>query len=158
MMSDEIEYINLFFLPPIGILNLDDLVERYVLHYIFVPRINHVITSFKQGWNSHPLRSEKNWTPKQIWTNGMIDQRRRGILHIAEINDIPVGSEDLEWFGMEWYAPHPADDGLATMNVNDVSSPLNQEQEKILRRINPLTLSATFGIDLFLNAMDIILS
>ena len=158
MTSDESEYINLFFFPPIGILNLDDLVQRYVLHYIFVPRINHVITSFKQGWNSHPLRSEKNWTPKQIWTNGMIDQRRRGILHIAEINDIPVGSEDLEWFGMEWYAPHPADDGLATMNVDDVSSPLNQEQETILRRINPLTLSATFGIDLFLNAMNIILS
>ena len=158
MTSDESEYINLFFLPPIGILNLDDLVERYVLHYIFVPRINHVITSFKQEWNSHPLRSEKNWTPQQIWTNGMIDQRRLGILHIAEINDIPVGSEDLEWFGMDWYAPHPADDGLATMNVDDVSSPLNQEQETILRRINPLTLSATFGIDLFLNAMNIILS
>ena len=158
MMSDEIEYINLFFLPPIGILNLDDLVERYVLHYIFVPRINHVITSFKQGWNSHPLTSEKNWTPKQIWTNGMIDQRHRGILHIAEINDIPVGSEDLEWFGMDWSAPHPADVGLATMNLDDVSSPLSQEQETILRRINPLTLSATFGIDLFLNAMNIILS
>ena len=158
MTSDESEHINLFFLPPIGILNLDDLVQRYVLHYIFVPCINHVITSFKQGWNSHPLRSEKNWTPKQIWTNGMIHQRRRGILHIAEMNAITVGSEDLEWFGMNWYAPHPADDGLATMNVDDISSPLNQEPETILRRINPLTPSATFGIDLFLNAMNIILS
>ena len=33
MMSDESEYINLFFFPPIGILNLDDVVERYVLHF-----------------------------------------------------------------------------------------------------------------------------
>ena len=66
-----------------------------------MPRINHVITSSKQGWNSHRLRSEKNQTPQQIWTNGMIDQRRLGILHIAEINDIPVDSEDLEWFGMD---------------------------------------------------------
>ena len=88
----------------------------------------------------------------------MIDQRRLGILHIAEINDIPVDSEDLEWFGMDQSAPHPADVGLATTNLDDVSSPLNQEQETILRRINPLTLSATFGIDLFLNAMNIILS
>ena len=158
MTSDESEYINLLLLAPIGMLNLDDLVQRYVLHYIFVPRINHVITSFVQGWNSHPLRSEKNWTPQQIWTNGMIDQRRRGILHIAEINDMPVGSEGLEWFSMAWYATHPADDGLATVNVDDVSSPLNQGQETILRRINPLTLSVTFITDLFLNAMNAILS
>ena len=94
MALDDNEYINLFFLPPIGILNLNDLVQRYVLHYDFVSRINYVITSFAQGWNSHPLRSEKKWTPQQIWTNGMIHQRRRGILHIAEINNIPVGSED----------------------------------------------------------------
>ena len=36
----------MFFLPHISILNLVDLVQRYVLHYIVVPRINHVITSF----------------------------------------------------------------------------------------------------------------
>ena len=130
---------------------LSSMMQKYVLHYIFVPRINHIITSFVQGWNSHSLKSEKNWTPQQAWTNGMID--RRGILHIAEINNIPVVSEDLEWFGMDWYALHPADVGLATVNVEDVSSPLNHEQEAILRRIYPMTLSAAFGIDLDLNAM-----
>ena len=60
--------------------------------------------------------------------------------------------------GLGWYAPHPADDGLATVNMGDVSSPLNQEQETILRRINPMTLSATFGIDLYLNAMNTMFS
>ena len=40
--------------------------------------------------------------PQEIWSNGMIDQRCRGILYITEINDIPVGSEDPEWFGMDW--------------------------------------------------------
>ena len=88
----------------------------------------------------------------------MIDQRRRGILHIAEINNMPVGSEDLERFGMDWNAPHPADDDLATVNVDDVSGLLNQEQEAILRRINPMALSATFGTELFLNAMNTIFS
>ena len=84
----------------------------------------------------------------------MIDQRCHEILHIADIN--AVGSEDLEWFGIDWNAPHPPDDGLATVSVGDVSSSLNQEQETILRRINPMTLSATFEIDLFLNAMSTI--
>ena len=84
----------------IGILNLHDLVQRYMLYYIFVPRIYDVITSFVQEWNSHPLKSEIFWMPQQIWTNGMIEQKRRGFLHIAETNYIPVSSEDLEWFGM----------------------------------------------------------
>ena len=42
MASDKSEYIKLFFLPPTGISNLDDPVQRYFLHYIFVPGINHV--------------------------------------------------------------------------------------------------------------------
>ena len=71
MTPDENEYISLFFLLPIVILNLDYLVQRYVFHYVLVPDINHVITSFVQAWNSHHLRGEKNWTLQQIWTNGM---------------------------------------------------------------------------------------
>ena len=59
---------------------------------------------------------------------------------------------------MDWNVPHPADDGLATVNVDKVSSPLKQEQETIRRRINPVILSATFGIDLSLNAMNTIFS
>ena len=96
-----------------------------------------MLTNFVQGWNSHPLRSEKNWTSQQILTNGMIDQKRRGILHIAEINDILVGSKDLEWFGMNRYAPHPAV-MIAAVNVDDASSPLTQEQRTFLIRINNL--------------------
>ena len=42
MASDKSEYIKLFFLPPVGISNLDDPVQRYFLHYIFVPGIIHV--------------------------------------------------------------------------------------------------------------------
>lgn len=96
MTSDASEYINLFFLPPIGILDLADLVQRYVVQYIFVLHMNQVTTSFVEGWNSDPLRREKNWTPQQILANGMIDQKRRGILLITEINYIPVGSDDLK--------------------------------------------------------------
>ena len=120
--------------------------------------IFHYFSESLQKISWHHTKVNTLICPQQIWTNGMTDQRRRGILHIAEINDIPVGSEDLEWFGIDWNAPHPADDDLATVNVDDVSSPLNQEQETILRRINPMTLSATFGIDLFLNAMNTIFS
>ena len=60
----------------------------------------------------------------------MTDQRRHGIQHIAEIND--TGTHFILLM-------------METVNVDDVSIPLHQEQETILRRINPMTLSATFG-------------
>ena len=123
-----------FFISPIEILNLDDLLLRHVLHYICVSRTNHFITSFLQGWNSHPLRNEKNWTPQQICTNRMIDQKRWGILHIAQMNDIPVGSVDFNWFSKDLYPPNPADEGLKTVNLDDVFSPLNREEETILKK------------------------
>lgn len=64
----------------------------------------------------------------------MIDQKRWGILHIAQMNDIPVGSEDFNWFSKDLYPPNPADEGLKTVNLDDVFSPLNREEETILKK------------------------
>ena len=36
-------------------------------------------------WNNHPLRSERNWTPEQLWANDMIDLRNSYVTHVAEV-------------------------------------------------------------------------
>ena len=51
-----------------------------------------------------------------------------------------------------------ADNGLGTVNVDSGLSPLNQEQETIFRRINPIALSAVFGVVLYLNGVNTIFS
>ena len=56
----------------------------YVLHYIFLPRINAVLDSFVDMWNHHPTRTEKNWLLLRIWTNGMMDLCNNNRQHIAE--------------------------------------------------------------------------
>ena len=91
-----------------------------VLHYVFLPRINRVIESFTSGWNDHQLRTEHNWSPNRIWNNGMIDRRNRNQHQIAEIFEADISQDDLEWFGMDWGAPTPFDDGLSTVEVCDV--------------------------------------
>ena len=50
----------------LGFLDIENEVQKFILHYVFLPRINHVIKSFMRGWNSHPLRNERNWTPEQL--------------------------------------------------------------------------------------------
>ena len=42
-------------------------IHLYCLHYVFLPRINHHIQQFADGWDNHPIRTERNATPNQLW-------------------------------------------------------------------------------------------
>ena len=52
------------FLEGNALLNPEDTIDRYVLQYIFLPRLNQCLTEFACAWNHHPLRTEQNWTPR----------------------------------------------------------------------------------------------
>ena len=52
-------------------LNIDDDVHLFCLHYIFLPKINMSIRAFKDGWNEHPMQSERGLSPSQLWLQGM---------------------------------------------------------------------------------------
>lgn len=110
-----------------GLVDCENEVHMFVLHYVYLARINHVITSFTNSWNHHPLRTMKNWSPVQIWTNGMMDIRNNHLHHISELQNTSYNDsvDDLEWFGMDWNAPPPSDNGLSTVEVNDVEADLS---------------------------------
>ena len=124
-----------------------------------MPRINHTIKSFVSSWNNHPVRTMKNWSPRKIWTNGMIDTRNQHIRHIQELQDYAnandVGIDDLEWFGMDWSAPVPRDDGLSTVDVDDIAIDLDEGQLDQLKTIDVLENSSSFGIDIYSSALEI---
>ncbi len=42
----------------------------FCLHYVFLPEINQQIQLFKQGDDNHPIRTESNITPNQLWLYG----------------------------------------------------------------------------------------
>ena len=71
----------------------------YVLRKVFLPRINKVLDSFTSGWNKHPLQTEKNWSSQRIWTNVVIDPRKRHLIAVSDMHAAPV-LEDLEWSGL----------------------------------------------------------
>ncbi|XP_070582194.1 uncharacterized protein [Ptychodera flava] len=49
------------------LLDPSNAVDIFCLHYVFVPRINQALQVFREGWNEHPLSSEKCQTPNQLW-------------------------------------------------------------------------------------------
>lgn len=51
-----------------GYLDPTNEADLIALHFIFLPRINAALTAFKSAWNSHPLSTEGNRTPLQLFT------------------------------------------------------------------------------------------
>ena len=57
-----------------GILDIGNDVHLYALRYVFKARINNSLKAFAEGWNHHPLSSEGNMSPVQLWLWGLRHQ------------------------------------------------------------------------------------
>ena len=66
-------YYTLFcLLEDLELLDRDSNVDMFCLHYIFLPRVNHSLDSFRASYSHHPVRTEHNRTPYQLWISGMV--------------------------------------------------------------------------------------
>uniref|UniRef100_A0A3B3I1H5 Integrase catalytic domain-containing protein n=1 Tax=Oryzias latipes TaxID=8090 RepID=A0A3B3I1H5_ORYLA len=65
-------YLMFYSLEDSDVLNPDDDVQRLSLHIVYLPEIQKRLEQFRQAWNLHPLRTENNRTPSQLWTEGML--------------------------------------------------------------------------------------
>ena len=59
-------------MPVPWILIVTSISFAYCLHYVHAPRINQHLSMWKDAWNMHPLRTESNHTPLQLWTRGLL--------------------------------------------------------------------------------------
>ena len=66
-----------------GLLEIDNEVHLFCLHYVFTSRINEHLRAFQDGWDCHPLSSERNRSPNQLWIEGMFG------------SDIPCSGQDV---------------------------------------------------------------
>lgn len=85
-----------------------------------------------------------------MWTNGVLDIRNHSLIGLSDTAESGGYVDDLEWYGFDPFAPTPSDDGLSTVQVEDVSIDLPTGILTLLRQnIDPLQHSDSFGIDLF---------
>lgn len=129
----------------------------FILHYVYLPRINVAVDSFNSAWNKHPMRTERNWSPERMWTNGMIDATNQNLLAVADVRNDNIGIQDLDWYGHDPHAPLPPDDGLSTVEVNEIQVDLPEEIiQALYQEINPCTESSTFGVDVYQIALNLV--
>ena len=67
-----------------GLLEVDDEVHMFALHYAFLPRINRSLDQFSAAWNNHGISTERNMSPVQLWISG-IARSGRIIDEISEV-------------------------------------------------------------------------
>lgn len=72
-------YYNLFhYMENEALLDPDNSVHLFCLHYVYLPRINASITAFTEAWNQHPMQSEHGLSPWRLWISGMAEFGQSG--------------------------------------------------------------------------------
>lgn len=61
-----------------GILDPDE-VHLFALHFVYLPRINRNLRIFTGGHSRAPISSERGKSPVQLWVQGCMTNRNRGI-------------------------------------------------------------------------------
>ena len=65
-----------------------------------------------------------------------------------------LGNDELQWYGTDPDGPIPPDDGLHTVEVNDVDLEFSDDViMQLANEVNPLEMSENFGIDIFQRAL-----
>ncbi len=61
-----------YFMEDHGLLDPTNEIHLFALHYVFLPRINKNLEIFRESHNKAPLSTERNRSPEQLWSFGMI--------------------------------------------------------------------------------------
>ena len=103
-----------------GILSAENESDLFCLHYIFLPRINASLKDFQSAWNCHPLSTEHNRSPMQLYTSGAIG------------NDMFDENLQLEMYGVDPQTPtafrdnSADDDDEATVTIPETTLTLSE--------------------------------
>ena len=75
-----------------NMLDADDEIHIWCLHMVYLPMINQHLETWKASWVHHPLRTERNKSPMQLWIGGLHETQfgqamlRNGWDPVTEVN------------------------------------------------------------------------
>lgn len=146
-------YYTFYAMEQTGILDIENPIHLLTMQWVFRPRINHALHEWSNGFNNHPVRTEHNWTPNQMWSNGMLNVN----------NPLAVGGLDNDVYDTTLYGidgeAQPFFESSASVEVFPPQIPnistieLFQHLEQTM---SPLQESTNFGIDIFIFALTIV--
>ena len=79
-----------------GDLDVLNEVDMHCLHRIFLGRINQALKSFVLSWNNHPLSTEHNSTPNQLFVAGALQQHGSAPSRISRRRTLPTFRDHVQ--------------------------------------------------------------
>jgi hypothetical protein len=123
-----------YFLESEGYLDIDDDAHLFALHLVYLPVINNCLLQFKEAFNCHPLRTEHNRSPCQLWTEGITDPARQ---HLTGVRD--ALQEPIHMFGIDPDAPTPGSGADVAIVVPDVTLSISEADQQQVMQLIPNT-------------------
>ena len=141
-------YKDLFgFLERNELLDSNNEVHLFALHYVFLERINMSLAEFQRQWNHHGMRTTNHQSPLAIWHTNMIRT--------------PDDSTVINWdtYGIDYESSaHPIETNNNIVVPNS-GIELNEEELNYLKQmVDPIQNDGNNGIEHYLNTVDIVSS
>ena len=140
-----------------SLLDPDNPLHLWCLHYVFMPRLRRDLEKFREGWNQHRLRSVRGKSPILLYVSGILENRNRGQRGVDDLFYEPSTGDDVdtEDYGVDWDEPVPEDENGDSL-ISSLDCPITDVQlSDLQRQVSPLGESADqFGIDLYLQAVE----
>ena len=131
-----------------GVLDIDNEVDLFCLHYIYIPHIQDSLQAFKQACNHHALSTEGNWSHMQLFTAYSLGNP------LFDSNDQQV---DIQSYGIDLNVDGIKEESQTEVSVSEITYTLTNEAMLMLRSsINPRQASNSYGVDLFMNTVALV--
>ncbi|KAF5276964.1 hypothetical protein FQR65_LT16112 [Abscondita terminalis] len=147
----------LYSLEDDGLLDIDNDLHKFCVQYIYLKTINLRLSSFKNAWNEHKIRTERR-TPRQLWLSGLLNKYDSDYTVVNEIfkaealkvsetilNSLTNMNVDTNIINLDAEVPQscftvtPSLSAEQTANLDDVLNNLElNDKQKYLRCVNLL--------------------
>ena len=139
-----------------NILDKSNVIHMYSLQYVFGPRIQNSLKDWTTAHNNHPIRTEKNQSPKMLWYGGSLALQNRNIT--AMNNLFHRDTNDVNEIANDFLNNHNLDEPESIKVVLPrYLPPLTDLQLGELKTtINPLGDSDSEAIDIYSSVVQFI--
>ncbi|XP_063736042.1 uncharacterized protein LOC134862182 isoform X1 [Eleginops maclovinus] len=139
-----IYYDVLHYLEEEGFLTIGNQTHLFCCHFVFLPRLQDDLDTFR-NWDNHPLRTESNMTPNQLWELGRRHYPVQG----------PDNAEGIDIPDIEWENSGLLCDVHFSVVVPHTACPLTDGQLTALRAaIQPRAASQSNGSEIYIAAVQ----
>ena len=144
-------FLNIFlYLEGNNVFNPCNEVHLFCLHLVYLDLINGALNEFCSEWNNHPVTTETNFCPQQLWVRGIVMQRNNS--SSTAVQDVIDPSN----YGVDNDGPVPAQEDY---RVPVPQSPISLSTVQLQYLRNVILASrddSDNGITSYLTSLDIV--